>query len=295
MQTLPPYVPGQLVTPDQERLLAQLDTTAGPHSCWPFTGPLNGEGYGRFWLDGRPRLAHAAAYILFVTDLPFRAQVQHTCHKSTACRGGARCTHRACANPAHLVAHLRADLDAINAAAALAAKRPPFQPDREEIAWAGGLFEGEGCVTITTSRDPGHQRTFTLALSMTDLDPVERFAAAVGVGKVRGPYGPYKPTEKPIWQWRISRYEQSQAVIVMLWPWLGSRRHARALEVMHLGKIGVLPTVPARQVACKRGHPWTSETTYTNGGKRHCRICLRASWRRKSARQRAARLPARSG
>jgi len=51
----------------------------------------------------------------------------------------------------------------------------------EEIAWAAGLFEGEGCITMTS----GHA---VLRLSNTDEWVVRRFAEIVGRGVVYGPY-----------------------------------------------------------------------------------------------------------
>jgi hypothetical protein len=50
-----------------------------------------------------------------------------------------------------------------------------------EIAWAAGLFDGEGTATIC-----GGQRR--LAVKMADEESVRRFHAAIGVGKVYGPY-----------------------------------------------------------------------------------------------------------
>ena len=49
-----------------------------------------------------------------------------------------------------------------------------------EVAWAAGLFEGEGTITHSGGRP-------RLALKMTDDWPVRRFAEIVG-GSVYGPY-----------------------------------------------------------------------------------------------------------
>lgn len=50
-----------------------------------------------------------------------------------------------------------------------------------ETAWAAGLFDGEGCVTVCNGR-------LRLSLKMVDRDCVLRFCAAVRGGKVYGPY-----------------------------------------------------------------------------------------------------------
>jgi LAGLIDADG-like domain len=53
--------------------------------------------------------------------------------------------------------------------------------NEERVAWAAGLFEGEGCVTNADGR-------VNLRVTNTDLDVLEQFAAFVGGGKVYGPY-----------------------------------------------------------------------------------------------------------
>lgn len=68
-------------------------------------------------------------------------------------------------------------------------------------------------------------------LTSTDEDVVRRFASAVGVGRVSGPYQ-YTGNRKPYWRWQASGFERTQAVIAMLWPGLGARRRARAVEVL---------------------------------------------------------------
>jgi hypothetical protein len=55
-----------------------------------------------------------------------------------------------------------------------------------EIAWAAGLFEGEGCVTEINRR-------FALAVKNTD-EEVIRFDEIVGLGRMYGPLGTPKPT-----------------------------------------------------------------------------------------------------
>jgi hypothetical protein len=51
--------------------------------------------------------------------------------------------------------------------------------DSERIAWAAGLFEGEGCITETND-------TLTLRLNNTDESLVQRFRDYVDIGTVYG-------------------------------------------------------------------------------------------------------------
>ncbi len=102
-----------------------------------------------------------------------------------------------------------------------------------DMAWAAGLFEGEGCITIGRSTsDIIYPR---LQLAMNDEDIVRRFHSIVGVGTVY-----FKPSKNPkhgdTWVWRTGSFHHAQAVICMLWSYLGLRRTARAKEVLTMAK-----------------------------------------------------------
>jgi hypothetical protein len=99
----------------------------------------------------------------------------------------------------------------------------------EEIAWAAGIFEGEGCLTEVAGR-------FTLKVNNTDEEVIRRFDEVVQFGRV---YGPYRNSErdgyrrKPFWAWVASDYDALD-VMNMLAPWLTKRRLARAQELTGL-------------------------------------------------------------
>lgn len=101
---------------------------------------------------------------------------------------------------------------------------------KNELLWASGLFEGEGWISI---------QAFTpqVGIQSTDKDVLERFQAAIGLGNIyhrKTRIYDYEKihTRKEQWAWRVSGFEKSQAVIAMLWFGLGSRRRARAKEVL---------------------------------------------------------------
>jgi hypothetical protein len=138
---------------------------------------------------------------------------------------------------------------------------------RENLAWAAGLFEGEGCI------HRGQKQAITLAVAMTDFDVVEKFHFIVGVGNVNGPYLANNPRHLQRWRWSTGNFQHAQALLAALWPWLGHRRKAKAEKIIKACALDA----PKNQnkKACKRGHPFSEENTYHFNGGRHCRECQR--------------------
>jgi hypothetical protein len=97
----------------------------------------------------------------------------------------------------------------------------------EEVAWAAGLFEGEGCIYERPGGGIGTR------LTSTDEDIPLRFCEIVRGGKV---YGPYRNTErdgysrKPFWVW-VGESVDALETLRLIFPWLGKRRRARAREL----------------------------------------------------------------
>jgi hypothetical protein len=142
---------------------------------------------------------------------------------------------------------------------------------REELIWAAGLFEGEGCFTRNTNGYPKAK------IVMTDEDSIRRFCTAVGFGSVHGPVR--RRSWKPYWEWRIGGFEKVQALLAMLWPGLGARRRARAIEVLS----GAFHRDPARYLC---GHSRTDENSYVvlKTDARVCRECSRTKSRERYRR-----------
>ena len=69
--------------------------------CWPWANKLD-KGYGRFNMNGKTRLAHSMAYVLFGGFIADGLTLDHTCHNGSGCEDGVECRHRRCVNPAHL-------------------------------------------------------------------------------------------------------------------------------------------------------------------------------------------------
>lgn len=88
---------------------------------------------------------------------------------------------------------------------------PPTNPDEIldpiAVAWAAGIFEGEGSLSLASTgrplRDGSRRRTPRMQIGMTDLDVLEKFHKAVGLrGTIMGPYD--RGANKPIYHWAAS-------------------------------------------------------------------------------------------
>lgn len=104
-----------------------------------------------------------------------------------------------------------------------------------EVAWAAGLFEGEGTITVSHQKGRAGFAQPRLKLSMTDEDVVRRFAAIVGCGSVReARFDLIQEHWKKQWCWYVGNRHEVFATLSLLLDWLGTRRRDRAEEVMEL-------------------------------------------------------------
>jgi hypothetical protein len=122
----------------------------------------------------------------------------------------------------------------------------PFEPwSPEAIAYAVGLFEGEGTVGLMRygKRDHAYLR---IEFQMTDREPLEMFRHAIGqTGGVKGPYKRHPDPRVGI-QGRKDTYRVTvrggfavqRRVLEAFWPFLSPRRRdqvSRAIAGVRLG------------------------------------------------------------
>jgi hypothetical protein len=98
--------------------------------------------------------------------------------------------------------------------------------DREEIAWAAGLFEGEGYTGFTRTNHGARKINFTV--TQQNREPLERFRKLFGVGRIYGPYG----GPKQVSHFHCSSFEHAQAILAAMWPWLSTRRREQAKRTL---------------------------------------------------------------
>ena len=134
-----------------------------------------------------------------------------------------------------------------------------WQPDREELAWAAGFFDGEGCFSWATKGRFG-----CAVIAQTDRAALDRFQAAVAsIGKTYGPYAQRQRdgwNRKHRWSYRVHRREEVQAVAALLWFKLGAIRRAQATKILL-----------DHPRTCRRGHDLMP-------GARRCPRCVAAAW-----------------
>lgn len=135
-----------------------------------------------------------------------------------------------------------------------------------DLAWAAGLFEGEGCFSF----QPKAPRAM---LSMSDEDVVRRFHQTVGIGSVH--QTKRREGRKDLWTWTAAGFPSFQYIVALLWRWLGTRRRARARELLR--QFAALPARRPERLVCKRGHDMANDTVIVRrrGSEvRQCRKCL---------------------
>lgn len=99
---------------------------------------------------------------------------------------------------------------------------------REKLAREAGFFDGEGSTTAEIKK---YRVVPFVCIKQAHREVLDRFRRAVGTGKV---YGPYQApgNRKPHWLYRTTNFESTQAVVAMLWTWLGSVKRKQAKDVM---------------------------------------------------------------
>jgi len=98
---------------------------------------------------------------------------------------------------------------------------------REGLAWAAGLFDGEGSTSIA-------RRGVRLAVKQHEPTVLLKFQDAVGLGTVYGPYAIKGREGFFEWSFVVTRFEHVQAVVAMLWPWLGPvKRYQARVALLH--------------------------------------------------------------
>lgn len=149
-----------------------------------------------------------------------------------------------------------------------------------EQAWAIGIFEGEGCISIHKPTARQRHRLVRLTVSSTDKDVIEIFHNIIGVGNIR--FRPSRSSNlKPSYIWTTHSKDDMIYAIQFLMPGLCNRRSERAKEAIHILENeypGWGKKLEPGDV-CKNGHKISSNADlyFKRDGAVVCKLCSNAS------------------
>ena len=98
-------------------------------------------------------------------------------------------------------------------------------PTSTDIAWAAGLFEGEGWISFRRKKP----NLRCIGIEMTDEDVMERFMKVVNYGRL---IHKLYVSGKTAYRWQTSKHTVVAHVLKLFLPYLGTRRSERANEVL---------------------------------------------------------------
>jgi hypothetical protein len=161
----------------------------------------------------------------------------------------------------------------------------------EELAWAGGFFDGEGSTCLDKHRTHADFFVPVLYVPQAAADGIApelvRLQKAIGFGTISG-LRKSKPPRKPYRRWRVFTIDKVFLALHMLWPFIGSAKREQARRAMQivLAQPDLVRGNPAFGVAgaryCLRGHDkWNARVRPFKGRGRneedpmnHLRQCL---------------------
>jgi len=155
----------------------------------------------------------------------------------------------------------------------------------EELAWAAGFIDGEGCFSI--NRNKGHKRPLlTVSQAISDGEEIAevllRLQATLPVKSAI--YDKRYPS--PRWRQRhtltIGGYENVKTCYELLRPWLCTVKRKQAERVLAEYETQKAESTARRKMFCRNGHPRTDKDTYWYQGKHpQCLVCRRELHARK--------------
>lgn len=168
---------------------------------------------------------------------------------------------------------------------------PEALSESELLAWAGGLYDGEGSASVSPHRT--HDGHFSPEVAVTQSgvtrpQVLERLRETVGCGRIYGPYAQEGAT-LPVFRWKAAALDDVEHLLYVFAPWIGPAKRDQARRVWRtLVEQGRLPRGnPAwgnRKTHCVKGHEYATGRTrpYVSRGRsvpprenHSCLVCLR--------------------
>lgn len=148
-----------------------------------------------------------------------------------------------------------------------------------DIAWAAGLFEGEGCFNCQedTACRP------RAAMSLTDHDVILRFCDIVKLGTLSDAFEPRNHRHKKFWQWWTTE-EETYALYDLLKPYLGPRRREQA-EIAFIKRENYIANRSAERECPGCEIKFSPETLRKAGKRKFCSSRCGANFRQNLRRR----------
>ena len=173
-------------------------------------------------------------------------------------------------------------------------------PPLDTFAWAAGLFDAEGSVSLSDHQSHAGYKVIEAAITQGggDAMPEEltRISSLFQRGNVNGPYAQDGANEL-VYRWRASRADDVRSVIHLIYPWLGTVKRSQAMAALRV--IDAQPTLArgrfewgSHKTHCIHGHEYASARVrlyVSRGGtqrrdSKQCLVCTREQARaRRSA------------
>ena len=149
-------------------------------------------------------------------------------------------------------------------------RRPPSLSlpltSSERLAWAAGLYDGEGCSCLLDHRShPGYKvPELSVTQSSADGEPevLIRFRDVVNAGHIGGPIDQPEPW-LPVYRWKSAALRDVRLVLDVIWPWLGPVKRAQARTMLRV--LDAQPILPRgnpawgnRKTHCAKGHEYAT-------------------------------------
>jgi hypothetical protein len=144
-------------------------------------------------------------------------------------------------------------------------------PDKIELAWAAGLYDGEGS-SIYNNRKTMRLMVSQAASEYEDIPEVlYRFNKAIGdIGNIYISNG--KTRKKPVFILTISKKKDVWRTLNLLWPYLSSVKKQQIISVFR--KMINYQTISKKREYCRNGGHLMKETRrYFSNGHSYCFKC----------------------
>jgi hypothetical protein len=183
----------------------------------------------------------------------------------------------------------RSEFEVALGRAPVSARQAPSET--ELLAWAGGLYDGEGSASLSPHRT--HRGHFSPEVAVTQSgttcpEVLERLRDVLGCGRIYGPYTQEGAT-LPVFRWKAAARSDVERSSYLLAPWIGPLKRNQARRVLRvLVEQGRLPRgnlawgnrkthcIRVHEYATARIRPYVSRRGGTQRrDSQQCLVCVR--------------------